>query len=302
MSNSVYNEKLIIGYILGNLSEAETERLDELSIVSDDFSHQLKIAENDLIDAFARGELKGHTLDQFRKRLMVTPRQRERVDFAVQLSKFVTDNSLRTIDSSPTSWRKKIADLIVPSFFLRIVIPTTAFVSVIISFILFRERDYLNDRLERLDNEKSAILKEKEKLNDLLALQENRFSEAINVKQQLKAGPETAYINFKPGLSGVGDKAVLVIQPSVNLVSIRLEFESDNYPDYYVKIYSRNDHRQIWNSQSLTATTKGGSRILTLQISASLFESKGYILDLNARTTEGSSIELSSNLFTVVKR
>ena len=57
MNDSNYNERIITRYLLGALSEVETERLDELSVRDDGFARALTIAEKELVDAYVQGEL-----------------------------------------------------------------------------------------------------------------------------------------------------------------------------------------------------------------------------------------------------
>jgi len=65
MPKQPVDEQVITDYLLGALPEAETERLDELSLTDDDFIRRLKVAENDLVDAYVKGELSGGALAQF---------------------------------------------------------------------------------------------------------------------------------------------------------------------------------------------------------------------------------------------
>src|ERR1700723_4427444 len=77
----VYDDQLLTRYLLGLLPEEETERLDELSIVGDDFACRLRDVENDLVDAYASGELSGETLARFQSSYLSSAEGRERVRF-----------------------------------------------------------------------------------------------------------------------------------------------------------------------------------------------------------------------------
>src|SRR5277367_1394746 len=78
----VYDDQLLIRYLLGQLPEEETERLDELSIVGDDFACRLRDVENDLVDAYASGELSGETLARFQSSYLSSHEGREKLKFA----------------------------------------------------------------------------------------------------------------------------------------------------------------------------------------------------------------------------
>ena len=59
MTTETSSVQTIRDYLLGQLPESETERLDELSITDDECAERIRAVEHDLVDAFARGELAG---------------------------------------------------------------------------------------------------------------------------------------------------------------------------------------------------------------------------------------------------
>jgi len=82
MSRPAYNDQEITQYLLGSLSEAENERLDELSLTDEEFAEAVGAAEKDLVDAYVQGALTGAQLEQFKSHYLASPLRRERVDFA----------------------------------------------------------------------------------------------------------------------------------------------------------------------------------------------------------------------------
>src|SRR5580765_6197913 len=79
------DEGVLIRYLVGALAEPEAERLDELSIVDDEFAARLRAIENDLVDGYVRGELSGETLDLFQSNYLPSSASREKVRFAETL-------------------------------------------------------------------------------------------------------------------------------------------------------------------------------------------------------------------------
>src|SRR5262245_3821088 len=72
-------------YVLGLLPEADTERLDELSIVDDEVASRLRVVEDELVDAYVSGELEGATKARFESFYLLTERRRQKVKFARSL-------------------------------------------------------------------------------------------------------------------------------------------------------------------------------------------------------------------------
>src|ERR1700733_2140583 len=79
------DDEVLKDYLFGDLSSDETERLDELSIVDDEFAARLDTVESDLVDAYVRGELSGETLAKFQTAYLSSARRRQKVAFAESL-------------------------------------------------------------------------------------------------------------------------------------------------------------------------------------------------------------------------
>jgi hypothetical protein len=89
------DEELFVRYLLGQLSEKEAERVDELSLADDEVAWRLRAAEDDLVDAYVRGTLTEMMRARFERAYLVTPRRREKVRFAQSL--------VTTVDRAPVS-------------------------------------------------------------------------------------------------------------------------------------------------------------------------------------------------------
>jgi hypothetical protein len=79
------DDELVVRYLLSALTDAETECLDELSITDDAFAVRLRAVEQDLVDAYVKGELSGEAVALFRSRYLASPAQRKKVRFAEAL-------------------------------------------------------------------------------------------------------------------------------------------------------------------------------------------------------------------------
>src|SRR5262249_45624124 len=82
---SKYDDQTLTRYLLGALPPEEAERLDELSIADDEMAARLADVENDLVDAYVRGEVTGEKLQRFESAYLRSPRRREKVQLAQAL-------------------------------------------------------------------------------------------------------------------------------------------------------------------------------------------------------------------------
>src|SRR5262249_7422468 len=95
------SDQYLVRYILGLLPESEAERLDEASIADDEIAERLRIVEDDLIEAYVRGNLDGETLERFEAYYLSSPARREHVRFAASLMRAV-DRAARAASGAVT--------------------------------------------------------------------------------------------------------------------------------------------------------------------------------------------------------
>src|SRR5579864_6383885 len=87
-NQETYDDRLLTRYLLGALSPEETERLDELSIVDDEFASRLNAVENELVDAYVRNELPEIDVQKFRSFYLSSAKRRQKAEFAETLHGF----------------------------------------------------------------------------------------------------------------------------------------------------------------------------------------------------------------------
>src|ERR1700680_1022882 len=97
----VFDDQVLISYLLGSLPEQEAERLDELSIANDAFAWKLSAVENDLLDAYVRGELSDNNLAQFKKSYLSSPKRLLKVEFAEALCSFDARTARAAAQAAP---------------------------------------------------------------------------------------------------------------------------------------------------------------------------------------------------------
>src|SRR5580693_6169914 len=98
-----FDDQILIRYLLGSLPEAEADRLDELSIADDEFAWRLSAVENDLVDAYARGDLPRETLEPFNAHYLSSPKRLEKVAFARTWRRFEMKSGTAAFREMPAS-------------------------------------------------------------------------------------------------------------------------------------------------------------------------------------------------------
>jgi hypothetical protein len=84
----------MVRYLLGELTEAESARLEDSSFANPEQLAELRSVENDLIDEYARGEMRPVAMRNFEKLFMADPDRRKRVSFALALANVTSRRSV----------------------------------------------------------------------------------------------------------------------------------------------------------------------------------------------------------------
>src|SRR5579859_436331 len=94
------DDRLLIRYLTGTLSDADAEPLDERSVADDEFAARLEDVENDLIDQYVRGELPDDIRRDVESHYSATPAGREKIAFARAFARQQSAASSSLLDPS----------------------------------------------------------------------------------------------------------------------------------------------------------------------------------------------------------
>lgn len=186
-----YSDEMIIRYLIGSLPEEETEWLDELSIIDDEFAKRLTVVENDLVNSYVRGELSGEKLKRFISHYLASPKRREKVKTAKVFQNFAArgvgtgqvvltpkQTQILSISDNPISDNPLPKSSILPRIFTltRLVLTAAVLVLVGIGWLVFelsRLRSQVNqaqiDRIAQI--ERNALEQRDKELQGLLERQ-----------------------------------------------------------------------------------------------------------------------------------
>lgn len=155
-----------LNYLLGELSENEREAVEERMFADEDFFAGLLELENDLTDAFVRGELSENDSQRFEKSLNKFPERREKVKNAAALQKFIRlENDSPKTAESVGFWEKIRAFFSGNAFASQMVIAGLLLLMTIGAGYLLYDRYRLNQQIADLKNKQDAESQQKE--NDL---------------------------------------------------------------------------------------------------------------------------------------
>jgi hypothetical protein len=307
---------VITKYLLGALSESETERLDELSFTDDQFAESLLSAEKDLVDAYVQGELSGMELERFNSYYLSTSMRREKTAFARALQKLDEKESPDT-GSAPKSAERQGRRL---PLFERLWTPRLAWglgaailVMLIGGGLLLFQNLRLRQQIADTQGRREALLQRERELQAELSHERSTKAEAERELTRLREeqarleneqggkrpsiGPSVFSFILAPPLRGVGNIPSFSIPAKTQTVSIQLGVESTNASGYRVSLIDPSSHL-LWRSGTLKLRAR--NRNLKISFPASLLKPQTYVLRVVATRENGTSEIIGDYPFRVV--
>lgn len=339
MSEQAYNSQMITQYLLGSLPEIDSERFDELSITDDQFAEALKATENDLVDAYAQGELAGAELERFESHYLASPLRREKAGFAEKFQQWSQESSTAQAAGIRPEGREKhtragwFAGLGVFS------VPRpawqwgTAFAAlallVVGSWLVFenvRLRQEItqtqtgsgssggpDQQPQKAVEEQRAVDERTEQElarararaeNERSAQEKQRIAEeqvAAKQSQPSPGGLSIASFILTPQMRSIGQMTEVSIPPDRNRVVMHLQLEPNKFRVYRVYLLDGTGGKALWRSSPLRARTVEGVKTLDVGMRSATLKLQTYILQVTGVSADGASEIVGDYPFKLVK-
>jgi hypothetical protein len=288
-------------YLLGLLPDDEAERVDRLSVSSDEVAWRLRHAEDDLVDAYVRGTLDADAVERFESFYLSSEHRRQKVQFARTFAAAVDRRSgspespsLRrvTVPRSRTVWRLAAAATI----FLLAGVALSEYLRLRTDLTVARSASVaLSNRARELERQ----------LNDERLAGTARELENTRTRDSVQGSapslPAIALV-LLPQTRSVGPIATIAVPDGANLVALELRLESNDFARYHAALKDPGTNRIIWRRDRITA--RAGDRMPTVAftIPAGVLRSQHYSLELNGTSASGQAEVAGSYVFEVVRR
>jgi anti-sigma factor RsiW len=331
-----YNDQMIIQYLLGSLPEEETERVEELCFIDDEFAVRLSAVENDLVDAYVRGKLSGERRERFDSYYLASPKRRKKVKTA-QVFHAYAKNAVATgqvaFASGPPQTSAKSAEtsplsIHLPFTFPRLALTAAAALVLIgvgwLVFELSRLRSQIDQTqetrisLEQREKELQGMLEQQraarstlEKELERVREEKERVERQMALERQIagsKPPSSTANLNILPFIltapaRTAGQVAAITISSGTDFVVLQAELEPDDYPSYNVELLTQPGKTPAgWKRERLRSRALGESRVIDIVIPANLLKSREYLLTVTGISDRGVAEGERGYPFRIVKQ
>lgn len=310
--SQIYDDQLLTRYLLGSLPEAEAERLDELSVVDQEFAWRLEAVENDLVDAYVRGELAAEQREQFRKRYLSSTRRREKVKFAGGLLA-LEQRTPALPEKVPSKAKPAEQTKSSPGFLSRVFsVPraglqwgfaTAACVLLFISGYLFVENSRLSREIHETQTQHSALAQREMDLERQLSEQKagNAQAPAKPAASSMELDHLTAVALFlAPPTRGATQLPTLSVSPGTQLVVLSLGLETGGSESYGATLKDLAGNQVVWRGVA-HPNPSAGKKAVTVNFPSSLLKQQSYTVEL-AGQADGRSEIVGTYPFRVVMK
>jgi len=326
-------------FLLGGGTEAERERLEAEFFADDDAFQQMIAAEDDLIDAYARGGLTDSERRQFEQRFMNSSAGRERVCFARAFVAATVPQKVPAVVPVTPPAPGFFASIFGNTAGLRVAFAALA-IAVLVGFPwLLVERSRLNRELvelreqhTRLSQQAEALQRaaEAEKLKNtetLAQLKDLQDRLAVTGNQNTKAAPEPGKRNanidsggtyavdvrnesstpenvvfdVNPGATRGGAGNTLRVSKNAKSIMLRLGLEAESSREEYRVVIETAEGRAV-KSMDFKVASGSHDRVNLPVLSARELRAGDYVVTLSGKRPDNTFERVASYSFRVVNK
>lgn len=291
----------ITRYLLGQVSDQERTKIEEKYFSDPGVLDQVLIVEDDLIDAYARGDLTQRERQLFESHFMVSQARREKAQMAKALMKCLSEELPPAEPKVSASWRPVLAK----SFAVRFALATGLIVLAIATSWLFIQTRQLRNELGDAQRERVRLeqeLADERAKSEQLAQELGRHKTISGPVEPVRGiEPKVAFV-LLPGLTrDRGEQLRKVVIPvGSRAVSFQLAIESSaDYGQYRAEL--RGGENVIWSATRLKARRSGVAKAVFITIPTTVFTSGQYLLSLAGLPAGGATEFIHDYGFRVVK-
>lgn len=310
MKERSYNRQLLIGYLFCSLPAEETERLDDLSFTDERFVQELRLVEDDLVDAYVRGELAANLLTRFETRYLSSPLRREKVALARALYGYGEENRKVVAQQQRQS---PLRTFFFPEFLSHRPWQWTFAAAVLIlvglsGWLIFHKR-----RVMPVPQQTEITLgsgAEKERVASANPTQEPQTeptepSAETNPQEKKKPEPgvaaEVASIVLAPQVRGGTTVAAVSLKSVTGYVAVHLELEPNDYSLYRVELLRQTTGEVLWRANNLSSRRHDGDQTINVRLPVGVLNRESYVLRVSGLSQTGASELISDYGFRIVK-
>ena len=296
MSFHEFDDDTLIRYLLSALPEDHLERIDQEAVADDDLAARLQLVEDDLVDAYANGLLKGRELERFETVYGSTARRRARTAFAQDLAAALKPHSPQASPRQRPTRRPQVWTSARGWSFAAAVVLCAALAALLVQNLQLRSTLREAVRREGAAEARNAAMAAREPVRQPAAAPD-RGAAGRTASQPLAS----MALVLLPQTRGVGPAPILAVAPGHRIVSLDLQIQAADYREYEVALKDPSIDGIVWRSPPI-APSGASPPIVSVRVPATRLAPQHYVLDLFGVGASGARKFVETYVFQVVRR
>jgi len=299
------DDALLVGYLLGEVSEQQRTRVELEYLKRPDALERLAAVEHELIDAYVGDELPADRRRRFEAVLLPSAAIQRRVEFARQLSAYVAG---QPAPPRPSWWQHALAafQLRPAAQFAMATLVVVFGAAAVLTFVQLRHARLELARVERERAELAARASAQGQTSASLQPPGGETPAPLQTPPPSSAGverpgavPQVVAIMLEPGLvRGEPSSAPAIVARETDQIRLRLRLEVQEHQSYRATVETL-EGREILSQNGLRAAPLNGSHVVTFTIAASSLPVGSYLVTLSGRTPAGGFTDVAVYPFAV---
>lgn len=288
MAKDPVSDELIMRYFLGDLTDEEQVRLEELYFVDDGTFEQLAALEDELIDAYVRGELSGPQRKQFESHFLNSTVRRRKVAFAESFTQYVSEAPRAVSASQREGWPNRVAGWLgIRGRTARWAFAVAGAVVLIVGTGLVRQNWRLRAQLHQMQTEQIELEQREKDLKRQLAQHTVppsgnvlRIAPGAEAGSQSHSLPIVALALAPSLLRGNAEQKTLIIPHGPHLVRLQLDVGGLQPYESYIATLETVEGVRVWSKGGLKTMPDSDGRTVALDLPSGLLSNTDYIVKL----------------------
>jgi hypothetical protein len=294
-------------YLLGDLPEADRQRVERECLADDELAEALTEVENDLIDSYACGELSDKQRLQFEKSFLDSDERHEHIEVARLLMDPAVRERVATsaVQSRRQSWWQSfVSSLQHGNFTLKVAAAGAGMAMAALAVFLVLQNQHLRTEVSKLQSAQTNLHQQIAELQQAAQTRTAGEKDADD-GPRVEEPPPLVIVSalLKPELATRGGgrgsgNPPLTIPATAWSVTILLDLQSDQYSRYSVVLVTA-EGKIVRRIQGLRSQPARGGRVIPVHLPPEALPRGDYVLTLSGTGPNSTSQDVDSYSFSV---
>jgi len=277
LTRETLSDDQLIRHLLGILPEEDARRVEEASIVDDEVAARLQSVEDDLVDAYARGTLRGDRLAWFESSYLDSPLRRDKVAFARRFVAAIDSASPAKAETSAIAaagWRDAGA-------WFPWTLAAAAALLLATGLLLTRDAGMRRDmadartRLAAAEQRVAAVAGQLADEQRATAVARRALEDARAVQP-----PAAVALLLMPQTRGVDPVPVVAVPPTAAALPLQLRVPGTASAHYTAALRDPSTNGIVWRSPAVSSERGQRSSVVAVRVPGNLLKAQHYAIDL----------------------